>query len=185
MSDEPWRVLQVIANHEKRVARQLAVRSLEHYLPLYTVRSRWTDRTMTLERPLFPGYVFLRFAPEARVSVISTPGVLRLLGNTEADTVKSDEIDRIQQALRSGFVLRPHPWVSVGTRVRVRRGIFEGMEGIVTELRRNCTVVIALSAVEQCFSLEADLGEIEVLGKAVEKSAAGRTKNDVRVGQRQ
>lgn len=73
MKNEPWRVLQVIANHEKKVARQLDVRSLEHYLPLYTDRSRWTDRTVTLQRPLFPGYVFVRFPLEARLTVLSTP----------------------------------------------------------------------------------------------------------------
>ena len=165
MSDGPWHVLQVIANHEKRVARQLEVRSLEHYLPLYSERSKWTDRTVTLERPLFPGYVFTRFSLTTRISAISTPGVLRLLGTEGNRTVDGAEISRIQQALASGHILRPERSVPVGTRVRIRRGLFEGVEGVVTELRRNCNVIIALGAVEQCFSLETDLSEIEVLEK--------------------
>jgi hypothetical protein len=45
----------------------------------------------------------------------------------------------------------------------VIHGIFAGTEGIVTELRRRCTVVITLDAVEQCYSLEASLDDIEVL----------------------
>ncbi|MDR5727265.1 MAG: transcription termination/antitermination NusG family protein, partial [Terriglobia bacterium] len=165
MYDEPWGVLQVVANHEKKVARQLAVRSLEHYLPLYTERSRWTDRTVILERPLFPGYVFVRYSPGTRISVISTPGVLKLLGDSKKGMVDSAEVDRIRQALASGFVLRPHPGISVGARVRVCRGIFQGVEGAVTELRRDCDVVIALSAVQQYFSLQVDLRDIEVLSK--------------------
>ncbi len=52
-------------------------RSLEHYLPLYSERSTWTDRGVDLERPLFTGYIFVRFAREARISVVSAPGVLR------------------------------------------------------------------------------------------------------------
>jgi transcription antitermination factor NusG len=148
----------------------LEVRSLEHYLPLYTERSRWTDRTVTLERPLFPGYVFTRFSTATRISVISTPGVLRLLGTDGNCTVDGTEIDRIQKALASGQILRPQRCVPVGTRVRIRGGLFECVEGIVTELRRNCSVIIALSAVEQCFSLETDLSEIEVLGKTVVNS---------------
>jgi transcription antitermination factor NusG len=167
MCDEPWSVLHVIANHEKRVARQLAVRSLEHYLPLYTERSRWTDRTVTLERPLFPGYVFVRFSPETRLSVITTPGVLKLLGNEGTEKVDSVEINRIREALANGYVLRPHIRISEGTRVRVCRGIFESQEGVVTELRRSCSVIIALSAGEQYFSLETDLSDIEVLSKTV------------------
>jgi len=59
MTEHPWRVLHVIANHEKRVVQHLASRSLEHYLPLYSLKSQWSDRTVALERPLFPCYVLL------------------------------------------------------------------------------------------------------------------------------
>jgi transcription antitermination factor NusG len=163
MQSNPWCVLQVLTNHEKRVAQHLTVRSLEHYLPLYTERSRWTDRTVTLQRPLFPGYLFVRYATGSRIALVSTPGVLKLLGNETIDTISAAEIDRIRTALAEGYILRPHSNVSVGMRVRVTRGVFEGTEGIVTELRRKCTVVITLDAVEQCYSLEANLDDIEVL----------------------
>ncbi len=163
MNHEPWGVLQVVANHERKVARHLAAGALEHYLPLYTERSKWTDRTVTLERPLFPGYIFVRYAPERRISVISTPGVLKLLGNRETGMVDNTEIDRIRKALASGYVLRPHPGISVGTRVRVCRGIFQDVEGLVTDLRGSRSVVLALSAVQQFFSLQIDMSDIEIL----------------------
>ena len=81
------------------------------------------------------------------------------------------EIDRIRKALASGCVLRPHPGISVGMRVRVRRGIFQDVEGVVAELRRDCNVVLALSAAQQFFSLQVDLNDIEVLNKT---AAGGR-----------
>jgi len=171
MFDSPWRVLHVFANHEKRVAQHLMARSLEHYLPLYSVRSRWTDRVVDLERPLFAGYVFVRFPREARISVVSAPGVLRLLGSGIGETVSVEEIERIRTGLASGCILRPHPAVSVGEVVRVNRGVFEGVEGIVTELRHQCKVIIALAATKQCFSLEVDLDDIEVLRKTVAREA--------------
>ena len=169
MFDSPWRVLHVVANHEKRVAQHLTARSLEHYLPLYAVRSKWTDRIVDLERPLFAGYVFVRFPGEARISVVSAPGVLRLLGSGVGETVSAAEIERIREGLASGCILRPHPTVSVGELVRVHRGVFAGVEGIVTELRHQCKVVIALAATKQCFSLEMDMDDIEVLRKPVAK----------------
>jgi transcription antitermination factor NusG len=165
MFESPWHVLHVAANHEKRVVRHLTARSLQHYLPLYSLRSQWTDRVVNLERPLFPGYVFVRFPHEARIAVVSTPGVLRLLGDGAGDTVSAAEIKRIREGLASGCILRPHPAVSVGEVVRVLRGVFEGVEGIVTEFRHQCKVVIALAATRQCFSLEVDLDDIEVLRK--------------------
>lgn len=163
MTEGPWHVLHVVANHEKRVAQHLAVRSLEHYLPLYTERSRRVDRSIQLERPLFTGYVFIRFPLESRIAVISTPGVLRLLGNDDRDTVSASEIERIRNGLASGCLMRPHRGVSRGTRVRVHGGVFEGVEGVVTELRRPCNVIIALASTQQAFSLTVELGDIEVI----------------------
>lgn len=165
MHNHPWHVLHVSSNYEKRVAKHLTVRSVEHYLPLYAERVKWSDRTVTAERPLFSGYVFARFLPQYRISVLSTPGVLRLLGDGERDMVSCAEIDKIRTGLSSSLVLRPHSWVGVGTRVRIRDGVFAGIEGAVTELRQQCRVVIALAAIHQCFSLEVPLDGLEILEK--------------------
>lgn len=169
---DSWHVLHVIANHEKRVAQHLSVRSVEHYLPLYSERSRWTDRSVQLERPLFMGYLFLRFFPQQRLSVISTPGAIRLLGDSDSHRVSPVELDRIRQSLASGNSLRPHPSIPVGTPVRIQSGVFEGVKGVVTELRQQCKVVIALSAVQQCFSLEVGLDDVEILDKTIARPVA-------------
>jgi hypothetical protein len=96
--------------------------------------------------------------------------VIRLLGDLECDTVNAEEIDRIREGLASGCLLRPHANVSLGTPVRVRGGAFAGVEGIVTEFRHQCRVIISLSAVHQCFSLEVELGDIDVLRKTVSRT---------------
>jgi transcriptional antiterminator NusG len=169
MNSSPWHVLHVHSNYEKRVAQSLAVRSVEHFLPLYTERVKWTDRTVVAERALFPGYVFARLTTQNRSCVIITPGVCRLLGDDERDMVSCEELDKIQSGLASGLLLRPHPCVTVGTRVRVRDGVFGGIEGMVTEFRHQCKVVIALAAVRQCFSLEVDMRDLVVLNKPAAK----------------
>jgi transcription antitermination factor NusG len=167
MLTSPWHVLHVISNHEKLVAQHLAVRFVEHYLPVYTERVKWTDRTVVAERPLFTGYVFVRFQPRSRISVISTPGVLRLLGDDARDMVSDEELLKIRDGLASGLLLRPHPCLSVGARVRVRDGVFGGVEGVVAELRQQCRVILTLAAVHQCFSLEVEIGDLVVLDKPV------------------
>lgn len=165
MSSDLWHVLHVVSNHEKRVAQHLAVRSVEHYLPLYTQRVKWTDRTVVSQRPLFAGYVFARYTRASRLAVVSTPGVLRLLGDGPTDMVSSAELDRIREGLAGGMALQPHPAIRAGIGVRVLSGAFAGVEGVVSEVRKNCRVVITLSAVQQCFSLEVSLNELEVLNK--------------------
>ncbi len=178
MHENPWHVLHVIANHEKKVAQHLTARSLEHYLPLYTEQSRWSDRSVILERPLFVGYVFVRFPAPNRLAVISTPGVIRLLGDTTSTTVSSCEIDRIRLGLAEGYLLRPHPRLAIGTPVRVRRGLFEGADGVVSEIRQRCKVILTLSAVRQCFSLEVDGDDLEVLHEADATDSAASVRPD-------
>lgn len=171
--DTTWRALQVVANHEKRVVQHLTARSLEHYLPLYSQKSHWTDRTVVLQRPLFPGYVFVRFIQQEKSKVVSTPGVLHIVGNGSAATISCIEIEKIRAALKDGYCLQPHPKVVVGMRVRIRSGIFEGAEGLVTDLRQSRKVVLALSAVEQCFSLEVQIQDIEALTRCPDRMPNG------------
>ena len=165
MHGNPWHVLHVLSNHEKKVAQHLQVRCVEYYLPLYREKVRWSDRTVVAERPLFSGYVFARFDYQYRIPVISTPGVLRLLGDQKSDLVDDEELAKIRTGLAQGLILRPHPTITVGTRVQIREGVFAGVEGVVSELRQQCKVIIALAAVRQCFSIEAHIDELQVLSK--------------------
>jgi len=165
MHSNSWHVLHVLSNHEKRVAQHLVVRSVEHYLPLFTERVKWTDRTVVTERPLFSGYVFARFAPESRISVISTPGVLHSLGDEERNMVRDEELAKIRRGLANGLSLRPQLRIAVGTPVRVRAGTFAGAEGIATELRKQCRIIISLSTMHQAFSLEVGIGDLVVLSR--------------------
>jgi transcription antitermination factor NusG len=167
MNNRPWQVVHVVSNHEKRIAQHLVVREVEHYLPLYTDRVRWTDRTAVTERPLFSGYVFARYLPQNRLSVVSIPGVLHLLGDESGNMVSCEELDKIRSGLASGLLLRPHQYVSVGIRVRVRDGVFSGVEGVVIEFRHQCRVIIQLSAVRQSFALEVAIDDLEVLKKPI------------------
>ena len=170
MHGSPWYVLHVLSNHEKKVAQHLQVRSIEHYLPVYKEKVRWSDRTVVTERPLFSGYVFARFDHQFRIPVISTPGVLRLLSDQKWDLVEDEELAKIRTGLAKGLPLRPHPTITVGTRVQIRDGVFAGVEGVVSELRQQCKVVITLAAVRQCFSLEAQIEELKVLSKQETKA---------------
>jgi len=159
----PWIVLNVLSNHERTVAQHLESRSFDHYLPLYSEKVRWTDRTVLTERPLFSGYVFVRYSPERRKDAISIPGVIRSLGEESHNTVMGSEIERIRIGLGSGLLLRPYSGYSVGTRVRIRAGAFEGVEGVVTEFRQQSHVIVTLSSARHSFTLEVDAPDIEVL----------------------
>lgn len=88
-----------------------------------------------------------------------------MLGDDERNMVQDEELAKIRSGLATGMQLRPHVGITVGTRVQVREGVFAGVEGVVTELRRQCRVFITLAAVRQCFSLEVGLDDLLILSK--------------------
>ena len=85
-----WYALYTWANHEKSIARQLEVRSIESFLPLYEKVSRWKDRRVKLRLPLFSGYVFVRMALQEKLRVLQIPGAVRLVGFNGVPAALSD-----------------------------------------------------------------------------------------------
>src|SRR5712664_2211871 len=110
-----WYAAYTSANHEKRVAEQLGVRSVEHFVPLYESVRRWKDRKVRLQLPLFPGYVFVRLALHDRLRVLQVPGVARLVGfNGLPCALPDSEIEAMKTGLASGLRAEPHPFLNVG-----------------------------------------------------------------------
>ena len=73
IGEQHWYASYTCAKHEKRVAGELQARGVEHFLPLYSSRRRWKDRRVSLELPLFPGYVFVHLALRDRMRVLQFP----------------------------------------------------------------------------------------------------------------
>src|SRR5580692_4951438 len=74
-----WYALYTCPRHEKRVAEQVEQRRISCFLPLYRSVRRWKDRRKELDLALFPGYVFVKIAPEERLQVLRLHGVVRLV----------------------------------------------------------------------------------------------------------
>jgi transcription antitermination factor NusG len=160
--DSHWYAVYTSANHEKRVAVQLGQRSVEHFLPLYDSVRRWRDRRTKLQLPLFPGYVFVRLALPDRLKVLQVPGVARLVGFNGRPTVLPDkEIEALRTSLAAQLRAEPHPYLTVGRRVRIQRGPLEGVEGILIRKKNALRVVLSLDLIMRSASVEVDVGDIE------------------------
>lgn len=168
-----WFAVYTNSRHEKRVAQQLSMRQIEHYLPLYHVQRKWSNGLrVTLDLPLFPGYIFVRIQRMQRVRVLEVPGVLAIVGGTGGEPAALPEDDI--EALRSGLPLRrvePHPLLNVGQRARIRSGAFAGMEGVVVRKKNSFRVVLTLDAIMQSFAVEVDGKELEPLDPGGHASA--------------
>jgi transcription antitermination factor NusG len=169
-----WFAVYTSPRHEKRVDQHLSMRQIEHFLPLYRTQRKWSDGSkVTLELPLFPGYIFVRIQRTQRVRVLEVPGVVAVVGGTGGVPAPLPEADI--EALRSGLSLRrvePHPLLKVGQRARICSGAFEGMEGIVVRKKNSFRVVLTLDTIQQSFAVEVDGKELEPLDSAPLSSAS-------------
>jgi len=170
-----WFALAVRSQHEKAVQEQLLAKSLEAYVPLYRARRRWSDRTKTLELPLFSRYAFCRFSYEDRLMVLSTPGVLKVVGFGGKPTpVPENEIEAIRAMIASGRGVMPWPVLRLGQRVRIEAGPLHGVEGILVREKSIYRVVVSVELLNRGVAVEIDREEIRPIPVALPGTAALR-----------
>jgi len=158
-----WYAAYTSANHEKRVSEQLAVREVEHFLPLYVSLRRWKDRRVNLALPLFPGYVFVRTALLSRLQVLQVPGVVRLVGfDGSPAALPEDEIEALRTRLRDGLQAEPHPYLTEGRRVRVQEGPLAGLTGILLRRKSGARFVVSVDLIQRSVAVE--LSEADLIG---------------------
>ena len=142
----------------------LEEKGIRGFLPLYTQKRQWSDRLQSVELPLFSQYVFVQIplTVESRVTVLRTSGVLRFAGAPGRGTpVPDDQIENLRALQAQGVPLAPHEFLKVGKRVRIRGGALNGIEGILTAIRNDRTLVLSVDLIQKSIALRIDEFEIE------------------------
>jgi len=152
-----WYVAYTRSRHEKSVAQQLRHKEIDSFLPLYRTIRRWKNGEHCVELPLFPGYAFVRIPLLNRRNVLEIPGVVRLVGPDGTPTPLEDaEVESLRRAISSGINAAPHPYLTVGRRVRVTSGPLAGREGILVRRKGTVRVVLSIDLIQR--SVAADVG---------------------------
>jgi transcription elongation factor/antiterminator RfaH len=153
----PWYAIRTKSNQERLASSILVSKGYAPYLPAYSERSRWSDRTVITERPLFPGYFFCRFEPKKHMPILTTPGVVSVLGfGSEPAPIPDTEIEAIRVALRSGLGTQPCSFLREGRRIRITRGSLEGLEGILLRQKGEWRLVVSVNMLQRSISVEID-----------------------------
>jgi transcription antitermination factor NusG len=160
---ERWYVARTKARHEKKVAEMLAACEVDHCLPVYEAVHRWNDRSVRVNLPLFPGYVFLHMAYVDRMLALQVPGVVGFVkfGDTPAELTTSD-ISNLE-ILRRGAGsegTEPFPYLQVGKRVRVASGPFAGLVGVLKRKKGADRLVISVHQIQRSVSVEISGAEV-------------------------
>jgi transcription termination/antitermination protein NusG len=161
-----WYAIQTRGRHEKRVAAQLRNRGFDGYLPLSSEYHQWTDRRKMVEAPLYPCYTFLRASIDERIreAVLRIPGVLDFVGLKGCPLVIPDrDIEVIKTLVARCVPVKPHVYLSEGTRVRIRGGALDGIEGILLKRNSDSSLIVSIQLIQRSISLRVDGYDVEPL----------------------
>lgn len=162
MNSPQWYALYTRVHQERRVEEKLRNQDLETFVPVYCKPQRAGNKRTVIERPLFSGYVFARFAVQERLRVLTTAGVCRIVGTKgRPEPLPEAEIDGLMHATFSKIKTHPQLQIPVGKRVRITEGPFEGVEGTLIRHKGQFRAVISLDAISSAFAVDVDEWAVE------------------------
>ena len=150
-----WYCLHTRSRREKCVAKDCASRSIPYFLPLRKSIRRIKGRNYAFDVPLFSGYLFCAATPEQRYRLLKTNNLAKVIDVPDQACLLQD-LRQIAFALERQAPVEPFPYLKRGVMVRIEKGPFEGIIGIVSRREKKFRVVLNVRLLQQAVALEID-----------------------------
>jgi transcription antitermination factor NusG len=175
-----WYAVYTMSRHEKRVAAHCERIAIEHFLPLYTWRRSWKNRTtVDLQMPLFPNYIFVQLSPDDHGPLMRLPGVLSTVGNAAGPVAIQDSEMEMLRRIMDCKAIEPHAYITAGDKVRVKEGPLQGIVGVVLRKANGLRFIVTLDLIGKSVALDIESSALEVIASAntelSAKQSAGAT----------
>ncbi|MBM3839466.1 MAG: antitermination protein NusG [Verrucomicrobia bacterium] len=163
MSEEVlWYVAHTRPRCEKKLTQYCQREGFDVTLPLFRHVRKYRGKTVTFEKPLFPGYVFLKLLPNHSRKVYQSDYVANLLDVPDQKTF-AEQLGDILRALDTNLEVCLAPHITEGSRVKVKSGPLRGMEGFVEKRSGQVLVVLRLDFIRQAAAVKIEAGNLELI----------------------
>ena len=160
----PWFAIQVVARREKHVAGMLEYKGYAPFVPLQRVKEKSRNHGTPGDCPLFPGYLFCQFQPQATGLVVTTPGVVRILGCGRTPVpLRDEEVKNVQMIVDSGVPSESHGAVRIGSPVIVTEGPLRGLIGQLVKFKKKEKIAVSVSLLCRSVLIELDQWHIKTI----------------------
>ena len=154
---QPWFALQTRPRNEQKVGNVLRQKGYECLTPTYRQKRKWSDRTVEIDLPLFPMYVFCRLSPSVLGKAVSTSGVVKIVGfNGKPAEVAVEEINALQLLMQSNLLREPWKYLSHGTQVLVETGPLAGVQGVICPSENGRRLIISITLLQRSVAIQLD-----------------------------
>ncbi len=155
LKGQHWYALYVRSRHERTVELSLQGKGYQAFSPAYAACSKRAGRAGAGRSPLFPGYVFCQFDASRRLPILTTSGVVFVVGKGNTpEPILEPEIASLQKAAASGGALRPWPYLKEGQRVRVESGPLAGAEGKLLAVKGAARLIVSITLLQRSLAVE-------------------------------
>jgi transcription antitermination factor NusG len=141
-------------------------KSMEVYLPAVNKVSQWKDRKKRIDFPLFPGYLFARVLPVSDnfLWLVKTRGVMKILSSVPGHPtpVPDAEISALKTLLCSDKEVDIHPELQEGKVIRIKKGIFQSVEGVVSKKGDQYLLHVNISMLGRCVTVKMFADDVEL-----------------------
>ena len=145
---------------EKKLVQFCEREGFEVSLPCYKSAHRYRGKTVVFNKPLFPGYAFLRLRGEQRPKVRQSDYVANLLEVSDQELF-ARQLGEILAALEADVEVRLAPTIGEGTRVQIKSGPLRGMEGWVEKRTGPKMVLLRLDFIGQAAAVKVEAWDLE------------------------
>jgi transcription antitermination factor NusG len=155
-----WFVAHTKPRREKKLVEYCERQNIATTLPCYESAHKYRGKTVVFQKPLFPGYVFLKIEALQAESVRQNDHVANLLQVFDQQTFQR-QLQDILTALQSNLGVRLAPSIGEGMRVRIKGGPLQGVEGWVEKRYGMTTVLLRLDFISQAAAVKLDAELLE------------------------
>ena len=149
-----WYALYVRSRHERVVEIGLRGKGYPAFSPFYRTKRKRVDRIAEVDVPLFPGYVFCNFDSGKRLPILTTPGIVGVVGpGNRPEPIEDHEIASIRTIALSGRPVQPWPFLRAGQRIRLQAGPLVGAEGIFLCVKNEYHLVVSITLLQRAVSV--------------------------------
>jgi len=155
-STDTWFALYVKSRHEKSVQKILDYKGYRTSVPVRkSYRTRSAGSVWESEKPLIPGYVFVGHNPERPHHIVTTPGVVQMLGyGHDGCAIPYCEIEAMERIASSEFPVGNCEYTRIGDAVELVRGPLKGLCGKVVRQSGSTRLVVSIDLLQRSLFVE-------------------------------
>lgn len=161
-----WYALHTKSRFENKVDTLLKKKSIEVFLPIVRIKSKRRDRNVMINKPLFPGYLFVKtdLKPDNHLNIVKTHGVVELVGNNDGPVeISANDIESLKIMIKGKDEITTGTNLKKGDKVIVVNGPFTGVSGIFERYKGKERVIVNFDVLGQFAAINVNKKDIEII----------------------